>query len=106
MLIREKQFYKTVLSIAIPIMLQDLISVAVELVDTLMLGRLGEEELTSVALSQEYFFIFWVMNFGIGSGAAVLISQYWGKQDVERIRTIRNGRKLVRSSNWPNKYGK
>ncbi len=88
MLIREKQFYKTVLSISIPMMLQNLIGVAVGLADTLMLGRLGEVELTSAALSQRFFFIFMVMNFGLGGGATILISQYWGKQDVPKIRTI------------------
>ncbi|ONI48082.1 MATE family efflux transporter [Candidatus Epulonipiscioides saccharophilum] len=88
MLIREKQFYKTVLSISIPMMLQNLIGVAVGLADTLMLGRLGEVELTSAALSQQFFFIFMVMNFGLGGGTAILISQYWGKQDVPKIRTI------------------
>ncbi|ONI45052.1 MATE family efflux transporter [Candidatus Epulonipiscioides gigas] len=88
MLIKDKSFYKMLIGITLPITLQNLINVAVGMADTLMLGQLGEVELSASALSGQLFFIFLVVNFGLGGGSSILISQYWGKQDVTKIRTI------------------
>ncbi|OON92647.1 MAG: MATE family efflux transporter [Epulopiscium sp. Nele67-Bin001] len=88
MLIKDKSFYRMLFTIAIPITLQNLINVAVTIVDTLMLGRLGEVELSASALSNQLFFIYIVVNFGLSGGANILIAQYWGKGDVNSIHKI------------------
>ncbi|MBC8570185.1 MATE family efflux transporter [Zongyangia hominis] len=88
MLIKEKGFYKVILSIAIPIALQNLISYGINMMDTIMLGALGETQLSAASLANQPFFIFTIITFGIASGCSVLTSQYWGKGDKEPIRRI------------------
>ncbi|WP_367925173.1 MATE family efflux transporter [uncultured Ruthenibacterium sp.] len=78
-------FYKSLAAIALPVALQNLISFSVNLMDTIMLGSLGEVALSASSLANQVFFIYTVAVFGIASGAIVLCSQYWGKQDVGAI---------------------
>ncbi len=87
-LVREKYFYKTLFAIALPIALQNLIAIGVSLLDTLMLGALGDVALSASSLANQPFFIFSVLIFGIASGSAVLTAQYWGKKDVDTIQLI------------------
>ncbi|ONI40458.1 MATE family efflux transporter [Candidatus Epulonipiscium fishelsonii] len=88
MIIKEKAFYKSLISIALPIAIQNLIGTAVSIADTVMLGQLGEVELSAAAISSHLFFIFLVVNFGIAGGSNVLISQYYGKGDIPSIHKI------------------
>lgn len=81
-------FYKSLAAIALPVALQNLISFSVNLMDTIMLGSLGEVALSASSLANQVFFIYTVAVFGIASGATVLCSQYWGKKDVEAIRRV------------------
>lgn len=85
---RDKQFYKLLLSIALPIAMQNLITFAVSMVDTLMLGTLGEVELSAASISNNLFFVFMILNFGLAGGSNILISQYWGKNDVKAIHKV------------------
>ncbi|MBC8536251.1 MATE family efflux transporter [Feifania hominis] len=85
---RDRSFYRNMIAIAVPIALQNLISFGVSMMDTVMVGQLGQTQLSASALANQPGFVFNVMTFGIGSGAAVLIAQYWGKKDMERIRHI------------------
>lgn len=85
---RDRRFYKLLLSIALPIAMQNLITFAVSMVDTLMLGTLGEVELSAAAISNNLFFIFMILNFGLAGGSNILISQYWGKNDVKAIHKV------------------
>lgn len=87
-LTREKKFYGLMLSIALPIAIQNLITFAVSMVDTLMLGSLGEIELSAAAISNNLFFVFMILNFGLAGGSNIMISQYWGKGEVSAIRKI------------------
>ncbi len=86
--ITDKSFYKTVLSITIPIALQNLIVFGVSMMDTIMLGQLGDVQLSASAQANQPTFIFQMINFGLAGGATVLSAQYWGKKDVETIRKI------------------
>ncbi|MHC1748704.1 MAG: MATE family efflux transporter [Cellulosilyticaceae bacterium] len=88
MLTREKQFYKMILSISLPIGIQNLITFAVSMVDTMMLGSLGEIQLSAAAIANNLFFIFTILMFGLAGGTNVMVSQYWGKQDVKSIHKI------------------
>lgn len=84
----EWSFYKRMLAITIPIALQNVISLSVNMMDTIMLGQLGDVAVASANLGSQLFTILDVVGFGLASGAAVLIAQYWGKQDMVRIRQI------------------
>lgn len=85
---KEKNFYKLLISIALPIALQNLITFAVGMIDTLMLGRLGEVQLSAASISNNLFFILMILTFGLAGGSNIMISQYWGKEDVNSIHKI------------------
>lgn len=82
----DRQFYKTVWSISVPIVIQNLISIGLNMMDTIMIGKLGVDELAAVGTANRLYFIFSTLCFGIYSGAAVYVSQYWGVKDIKNIR--------------------
>lgn len=88
-MIEEKRlFYKKMLLIGIPVVFQNLVSIGLNLIDTLMIGMLGEQELAAVGAANQVYFIFTVSLFGLFSGAAVYTAQYWGAQDMAGVRKI------------------
>ena len=87
-LTRDRLFYKTALNIAIPIALQNLITFSVSMADTIMVGRLGEIPLSSVAIANHLQFILMVLILGVGSGASVMSAQYYGKKDIDSIHKV------------------
>lgn len=87
-IIKEKSYYKTIFAIAIPIALQNLINFAVNMTDTVMVGALGQAELSATSLANQTFNLFSTVMFGIASGGSVMIAQYWGKKDVKAIEKI------------------
>ncbi len=88
--IGDKAFYTTVLAIAVPIMIQNGFTNFVSLLDNLMVGRIGTEEMSGVSISNQLLFVFNLCIFGIVSGAGIYGAQYFGKKDDEGIRiTIR-----------------
>lgn len=87
--IKDKKFYKTVCSIAIPIALQGLITSGVNMMDTIMIGAVGETELSAVSLANQFINIFHIFCMGIGMGASVLVARYYGMKDqVSLKRTV------------------
>lgn len=86
--VKDKKLYRQLVAIAIPVALQNLITFGVSLADTVMVGMLGEVQLSAVANANQLGFIFTLLSFGTGSGASVLIAQYWGKGDVASIRKV------------------
>lgn len=87
-ILRDKKFIKTMLTLAIPITIQSFITSSLNLVDNLMIGKLGEEAIAAVGLANQYFFIFMLCLSGINAGASVFMSQYWGKRDVKNIKKV------------------
>lgn len=81
----RKGFLRGVLAITLPIALQNVISLGVNLMDTVMLGQLGDLAITAANLGGQPFSILNIFGFGFASGAIVLISQYWGRGDTESI---------------------
>ena len=81
-----KGFYTSLFTIAIPISLQALLQNFVNMLDTVMIGRLGSVEIAAVGLGNQIFFILNMILFGITSGGGVLIAQFWGKKDLGGIR--------------------
>lgn len=71
-------FYKGVFSLALPIALQSLISIGVNMLDTIMVGRLGEAALSATSLANSFISIYHIFCMGLGMGASVLVSRYWG----------------------------
>lgn len=87
-MLSKRDFYKMVLSMVIPIALQNLINVGVQAADVLMLGKVSETVLSASSLGGQISYIMTLIFFGITSGATVLTAQYWGKQDVASIEKI------------------
>ena len=81
-----KGFYSSLVAIAIPISLQALLQNFVNMLDTIMIGRLGSVEIAAVGLGNQIFFILNMILFGITSGGGVFIAQFWGKKDIAGIR--------------------
>jgi putative MATE family efflux protein len=79
---------KTLLLLAIPLVLQNLIAVSVGVADNIMVGSLGEYAVAGVALANQVTNIFHMLLLGIASSMALLAAQYWGKRDVKSIKEI------------------
>ncbi|WP_288235201.1 MATE family efflux transporter, partial [uncultured Anaerotruncus sp.] len=86
--VNDRGFYKSLMLIAVPIALQNLITVAVSMMDTLMIGQLGEVQLSATSIANQLWFMLMVVCFGVAGGANVLIAQYWGKKDVDAIEKV------------------
>ncbi len=85
-LIGDKKFYRMVLMLAIPIMLQNGITNMVSLLDNMMVGRLGTEEMSGVSIVNQLIFVFNLCIFGATSGASIFGAQYYGNGDYEGFR--------------------
>lgn len=85
--ISDRAFYKKVAVIAIPITLQSLITIGINLAGTMMLGALGEYQLSAGSLANNFIGIFQILCMGMGFGTAVMTSQYWGSKDTKAIKT-------------------
>ena len=75
---KDPEFYKTVFTLALPIALQSLITIGVNMLDTLMVGSLGETPLSATSLANSFISIYQIFCMGLGMGASVLVSRYWG----------------------------
>ena len=79
-------FFHTLITIALPIILQNLMQSLVNMLDTIMVGQLGSVAIAAVGLGNQIFFLLNMVLFGISSGAAIFVAQYWGKKDIAGIR--------------------
>lgn len=84
--VKDKHFYKTVAILALPIVMQNMITMGVNIMDTIMLGSYGEVQLSGSSLANDFIQIFHILCMGMGGGAAVLTSQFWGMRDMASIR--------------------
>lgn len=84
----KKEFIQRLLILALPIMGQNLLISSVSFVDTLMIGMVGEVQLAAVGLANQLFFLITLFYFGVSSGAAIFVSQYWGSQDLKRMHKV------------------
>lgn len=81
----RRGFYKSLLVITLPLLLQNLMNAAVSATDTVMLGYVGQNQLAASSLAGNLNFLFNMFLSGVGSGSSVLIAQYWGRQDHRTI---------------------
>ncbi len=86
--VKEKSFYKLILSIAVPVVLQNMITIGVNIMDTLMLGNYGEIQLSASSLANEFINIYHIMCMGMSMGAAVLTAQYYGASNNPSLKKI------------------
>lgn len=77
---------KKLLVIALPIMLQNLISTSLSFVDTLMIGQLGQEHIAAVGIANQVYFLISLFFFGIVSGTSIFLSQYYGSGEYGKMR--------------------
>lgn len=84
----KRQFYRSLAALVIPIVIQNFITNAVNSADVLMLGYVGQSELSAVSLANQFQFLIGGFFFGIASGVTMLASQYWGKKDTDAIQTV------------------
>ena len=75
-----------VLGIAVPIMIQNGITNFVNLLDNIMVGRLGTEQMSGVSIVNQLIFVYNICIFGGVSGAGIFTAQYFGQKDDEGIR--------------------
>ena len=84
--IGDKAFYRRVLSVAIPIIIQNGISNFVNLLDNIMVGQVGTIPMSGVAIVNQLLFVFNLCVFGAASGAGIFTAQFCGSRDHEGIR--------------------
>ena len=83
---KDPGFYKRVAKISIPIALQGLITTGVNMMDTVMVEAVGETQLSAVSLANQFITIFHIFCMGIGMGASVLVSRYYGMKDNSSLK--------------------
>lgn len=85
---RDKSFYKSLISLAIPISLQNLVTFAVNFADNVMIGRLGENAISGVYVGGQVQTVLQMFIAGIEGAILILAAQYWGKKNTESIRRV------------------
>lgn len=81
-------FIKNLTILAIPIILQEILNASVNMIDTLMIGKLGIHEVTAVGLANQVFFLFTLLCFGITSGSSIFTGQFYGKEDYNSVHKV------------------
>ena len=84
----DRPFWRVTLRLALPIALQNLLISSFSLVDTIMIGGLGDVALSAVGMAGQWSWMLTLVLFGFCSGTAVFISQYWGVRDLKGIRNV------------------
>ena len=84
----DKNFYRRLFSLAVPIALQNMITFSVGLADNVMVGKLGEVSISAVYICNQIQVILQMLVVGIGAAQVVLAAQYWGKGDKDSVKSI------------------
>lgn len=81
-------FYGQIFRLALPVVLQNLLSAAVSSADVVMLNSVSQSAISAVSLASQYTSIFFMILYGLGTGVTMLSAQYWGKKDIHAIELI------------------
>ncbi len=84
--IGDRNFYKMILGVTVPIMIQNGISNFVNLLDNIMVGRVGTEQMSGVSIVNQLIFIYFLCVFGGMGGIGIFTAQYYGNNDQEGVR--------------------
>ena len=82
----DGELYRKMIKIAVPISLQSLITVGVNLMDTVMLSSMGDAQLSASSQAAQFINLFMICCMGIGMGASVLTSRFWGMKDIRSLK--------------------
>ena len=85
-LIGSRVFYKRLFQVSLPIVLQQLLTSSLQLIDNLMVGSLGELSINSVSVVNQLYFVIILITFGALGGAGIFTAQYFGSGEVERLK--------------------
>ncbi len=88
--IGDKKFYKSVSKIALPVLIQSLLTAIAQLVDNVMVSNLGDAPTAAVGTANQVFFVFMITTFGVLSGGQIYIAQYYGAKENEKATTTFN----------------
>ena len=86
--LRDRAFVHSMLALALPVALQQLITASLNMIDVLMVGQLGETSVAALGLANQIFFLLILFLFGVTSGMSIFTAQYWGKGDIESIHSV------------------
>jgi len=84
--IGDREFYSRVLLVAVPIMVQNGITNFVSMLDNIMVGQIGTEQMSGVSIVNQLIFVYNLCIFGGLAGAGIFTAQYYGTRDYEHIR--------------------
>lgn len=93
----DRKFYKMVMTIALPIIIQSVMTNFVNLLDNVMVGRLGTDQMTGVAVVNQLFFVFNLAVFGGMSGAGIFSAQYFGQKNQKGVRNVFRMKTIISS---------
>lgn len=85
---RDPVFYRQILLVGLPVAFQQAINIGVNLMDTVMVGALGENALSASSLANQYYYLYYILCLGISGGACVLSAQYWGAGNRTMVRQV------------------
>jgi len=85
---RDKEFFRAMLALAVPVAFQQLITAGLNMTDVLMVGQLGETSVAALGLANQIFFLLILFLFGVTSGMSIFTAQFWGKGDTEHIHHV------------------
>lgn len=86
--IGDRNFYRTVFAIAVPIMIQNGITNFVALLDNIMVGQIGTEQMSGVAVVNQLLFVFNLCVFGTLAGPGIFGAQFFGQGNTEGVRNV------------------
>ncbi len=85
--LNNREFYRQTIHLLIPVMLQQLITTGINFLDNIMVGSFGETQIAAAALANQFYAIFQFVCMGLGSGAIVMSSQFWGSGEHKALKT-------------------
>lgn len=84
----KDRFYSQIIKLVVPIVIQNLLSAAVNSADVVMLNYVGQSSISAVSLASNYASVLFMVYYGLGTGATLLCAQYWGKKELQPIRIV------------------
>lgn len=84
----NRDFYRRIFKLVLPIVVQNLLSAAVSSADVVMLNYVGQSSISAVSLASQYASVLFMVLYGLGTGAAMLCAQYYGKGDMRAIQAV------------------
>lgn len=84
----KDRFYSQIIKLVVPIVIQNLLSAAVNSADVVMLNYVGQSSISAVSLASNYASVLFMVYYGLGTGATLICAQYWGRKELQPIRVV------------------